>query len=78
MGAFRTWFRRGRIDRDLDRELLAHLDLHTHHLIAAGLTPEEARRRAHLDLGGVSQTKERVRESRAGAWLEGLMDDGRD
>ena len=45
-----TWFgrfrRRAALDRDLDRELQDHLERRTQALIAAGLTPAQARRQA--------------------------------
>ena len=75
---FRTWFRRNRLDRDLARELDTHLDLHVHHLMAGGVSPAEARRRARLELGGVDQVAERVRDVRAGAGLDSAMHDVRD
>ena len=40
-----------------------------------GLSPEEARRAARLELGGIEQVKEDVREVRAGAWLDSLLQD---
>jgi predicted permease len=74
----RSWLRRSKLERDLARELDTHLDIHVNHLIASGLSPEEGRRRARMELGGVDQVKEQVREARAGAWLDQLMHDGRD
>lgn len=47
-------------DDDL-RELQFHLDEHTAQGIAKGLSPAEAHRRARLEFGGVSQTKEDCR-----------------
>ena len=75
---FRTWFRRNRLDRDLARELDTHLDLHVHHLIAGGVSRSDARRRARLELGGVDQVTEQVRDARAGAWLDSAVHDARD
>ena len=75
---FRTWFRRNRLDRDLARELHTHLDIHVHHLIASGVPEAEARRRARMELGGVDQVKEQVRDARAGAWLDQVKHDARD
>jgi putative ABC transport system permease protein len=72
------WFRRNRLDRDLARELDTHLDLHVHHLMAGGVSRAEARRRARLELGGVDQVTEQVRDVRAGAWLDSAMHDARD
>jgi predicted permease len=73
-----TWFRRRRRDRDLDKELRFHLDQHVQDLTAAGLAPDAARRRARLELGGLDQVKERVREAGSGAWVDRLRFDTRD
>jgi putative ABC transport system permease protein len=53
----RLWSRR-KMEEDLEKELRFHLDHHTADLIAKGLDPEEARRRARLALGGPEQVKE--------------------
>src|SRR5436305_2044768 len=53
-----------RYRRELDEELTAHLQFHIDDNIAAGLTPEEAKRQARLALGGVEATCERVGEQR--------------
>src|SRR5262249_52238404 len=74
----RSWFRRRALDRDLDRELQAHLDLHIHHLMTRGVPRHEAVRRARLDLGGVSQVAEQVRDARSGVWLDQMACDVRD
>jgi hypothetical protein len=41
------------LDRDLQAELEVHLALATDEHIQSGLSPDEARRRARLALGGV-------------------------
>ena len=43
-----------------------------------GAPPGDARRLAILHLGGVEQTKERVRSARCGAWLDQIARDVRD
>ena len=60
----RVWglFHRARRDRDLTEELDGHLRMHADDGLRAGLTPEEARRRARIMVGGVEQTKELYRE----------------
>ena len=73
-----AWFRRQRLDRDLEKELQFHVDQHVRDLISAGLSPNVARRRARIELGGMEQVKERVRESRSGAWFDRLRFDTRD
>ena len=50
---------------ELDEELQFHLEHEIGANIARGLPPEEARRIALRDLGGLSQTREAVREVRA-------------
>ncbi len=40
-----------------------------------GMAPEEARRAAKIELGGVEQVKEQVRAVRTGAWIDSLLQD---
>lgn len=72
LGAF---LRPDRAERELARELAAHLALIEEDHQRRGLSPEEARRRARLQLGGVEQTKEIHREQRSFPWLEDLRRD---
>ena len=51
---------RSRIDRDLDAELQAHIALRTEDNLAAGMSPEQARRDALMRFGNQTVTKERV------------------
>jgi predicted permease len=73
-----AWFRRPRLDRELEKELQFHLDQHVQDLVDAGMSPDAARRQARIELGGVDQVKQRVRDSRSGAWLDRLRCDSRD
>jgi predicted permease len=73
-----TWLHRRRLDRELEKELRFHLDEHARQLIAQGVSPQEAHRRARLDLGGFEQIADRVRESRPDAPIEHLLHDLRD
>src|SRR5215216_954098 len=63
------------VDQELSEELRAHVDLLTDQKIRSGLEPEEARRAALLEVGGVEQVKERVREVRSGRPLDDLSQD---
>jgi predicted permease len=65
------------LDRELDAELASALEELAERKQAAGMETEAARRAARLELGGAEQVKERVRESRAGAPLAGLLADVR-
>ncbi len=64
-----------RANRDLDRELAAHLSLLEDGYRQQGLSNEEARRAARVALGGVAQTQERCRDE---ASFRGLSDLWRD
>lgn len=52
--------RRSRLDREMDAELGAHIDLRTAAHIVAGMDPNEARRNALLQFGSRAATQERV------------------
>src|ERR1044072_3054442 len=68
-------FRRRKLDEELERELSFHLDQHTSDLMAQGYSPEEARRRARIALGGFEQVKELCRDARGTRWLSDLVRD---
>src|SRR5215475_7445224 len=72
---WRRLFRRRNQEEELEKELRFHLDQHTADLIAQGLAPEEARRRARLALGGPEQVKEQCRDARGTRWVEDLLQD---
>ena len=67
--------RRSRYEARLDAELQQFIDDAAAAHIRDGLTPDEARRRARIELGGVEQARERVRAYRHGGGLDAL---GRD
>src|SRR5215831_10434007 len=71
----RSLFRRAQADQELDDELRDHLERKTEEYVAQGMTREEARRRARLDLGGIEQTKEKCRDERLVIWLQDLVQD---
>jgi predicted permease len=68
---------RHRAEQDLDDELHAFVDMAAVDRLRDGASPADARRMAVLDLGGVEQTKERVRSARYGAWLDDIARDVR-
>ena len=71
----RALFAAPQLDRDLDDELRSHIEMETEENLRRGMTPAEARRRALLEFGGVTQTAEIYRETRAVAWVEALLQD---
>jgi putative ABC transport system permease protein len=76
-GTWRTLFRKGRLDADLDEELRGYVDQLTERKIRAGLDAEAARRAARIETGGVEQVKEQVRDARAGRAIDALLQDVR-
>ncbi len=68
-------FTRDRIDRDIDAELQAHLDLRADDNLAAGMTPEQARRDARLRFGNPVVLRERTFGADAAPGLERLAAD---
>ena len=72
---FRNIFAKRRNDRELDDEVHSYVDLLANEKIREGMGSAEARRVAQLELGGVEQVKEQVREVRAGAWLDSFLQD---
>src|ERR671931_2966855 len=70
-----NWFRRDALENDLDRELRYHLDRRTVDLTRSGLTEWEARRQATLELGGLVQVQEEVRDVWLTRWLRDFLYD---
>src|SRR5579885_2002555 len=70
-----NWFRRKKLESGLDRELRYHLDRRIIDLERAGLSAGEARRQARLELGGVAQIQEDVRDVWLARWLRDFVYD---
>ena len=64
-----NWFLRKKLESGLDRELRYHLDRRITDLERSGLPTGEARRQALLELGGVAQIQEEVRDIWLSRWL---------
>jgi predicted permease len=69
--------RRDRLERDLDRELRYHVNRRVDDLIKSGMNEPAARRQANLELGGVPQVQEAVRDAWIWRWLDALVRDVR-
>ena len=65
----RNLFLSRRVEVDLDDEIRSHLEMLTEEHLRAGLSPSAARRAARIDLGGIEQVKEHVRDERSGNWI---------
>jgi predicted permease len=74
---WRNLVHKKRSERDLDDEVRAYAAILEDENVARGLPPEEARRRALVEMGGMEQVKEDVRAVRMGALLETVAQDAR-
>jgi predicted permease len=68
-------FRRDDLDRELEAEMSAHIDLAIEGNLKAGMSPEDARRYAFAHFGGTQQAKENHRDSRGLPFIETLAQD---
>ena len=64
-----NWFRLRNLESGLDRELKYHIDRRVADLMHSGLPEAEARRQTALELGGVTQVQEEVRDIWLTQWL---------
>ena len=73
----RRLLQKSRSEAELDQELRFHVDRQIADYVAAGLSPEEARRRARLEFGGLDRVKEEVRDTHWETHLDNLFRDFR-
>jgi predicted permease len=74
---WRNLVHRGRITRDIDDELRGTFEAIEQQHREAGLSPEEARRAATIELGRIESLEESVRDVKAGAFVDGWIQDVR-
>ncbi|MGA9773641.1 MAG: ABC transporter permease [Blastocatellia bacterium] len=72
---WRNLFNKDGIEENLDEEIRSYLELLVETNIKEGLSPAEARRAAFIEMGGVEQVKEKVREVRMGQTLDEMWQD---
>jgi predicted permease len=65
------------MEREIDDEITSHLAEATEEYVRQGLSPEEARRAAQRNFGGVTQTREMYRQVGSFTWLEDVARDVR-
>jgi putative ABC transport system permease protein len=70
-------FHRRKLDAQLDSELRFHVEQQTAESIAAGMNPDEARRSALAQFGGLEYIKEETRDARCTQFVESLVQDVR-
>ena len=73
----RNLFLSRRVGVELDKEVHSHLELLIDENIRAGMSQEEAQRAARIELGGIEQVKEQVRDKQMGNWLHSVISDCR-
>ena len=71
----RSLFHREAAEQDLSDELRYHLEQKTNEYIAGGLSPEEARRKATREFGGLELHKEQCRDTRRVRLIETTLQD---
>ena len=71
----RNLIARKRVERELDDEVRSYEQLLADEKIRNGMSALEARRAARIELGGIEQVKDQVRDIRAGAWFGSLLQD---
>src|SRR5579863_4169440 len=71
----RSLLRRNKVEADLDDELRFHFEHQVEKGVRAGLTPQEATRRARLLIGGIDQVKEECRDARGVRLMDTILHD---
>jgi predicted permease len=68
-------FRKSRVNREIEAELRAHVEMRAEENLAAGMPPEQARREALLRFGNPASTREQVANADAALGLENAAAD---
>jgi predicted permease len=71
----RSLFRRKNVEAEVDEELRFHFEKQVSKFMESGLAPEEAKRLARLQFGGMEQLKEEHRDARGVTFIETLLQD---
>jgi predicted permease len=69
------FFAGSRSDNDLQDELALHVEMATAEHIRRGMRPDDARRQAMLEAGGLTQAAEAVRDQRGLPLIDGIVSD---
>ncbi|HLK66910.1 MAG TPA: ABC transporter permease [Bryobacteraceae bacterium] len=72
---FANLFRPNELYREIDQELEFHLEARVADNLAAGMTPEDARRDAILRFGGRARVMEQSRDADVVLWIESIAQD---
>ncbi len=71
----RSLRRRSELESGLDEEIRFHIDRQTEKNLRAGMGPDEARRRALIQFGGVERVRESTRDQFRSAFVEDFLRD---
>ena len=71
----RNRFRRSRLDRETRDELAFHLASRARDLTESGLTPAPRQRQARIEMGGVENYVDRVRDARGFPFVDEFIQD---
>lgn len=74
-GTIRSLIQKNTLDREFDAELESYVQLLADEMVRRGLSPEEALRKARIEVGASEYVKQRVREERLGAGLDTFLFD---
>src|SRR5690348_6209151 len=70
-----NWFRRGKLEQDLNRELRYHTDRRMDDLMRAGMSEQDARKQVSFEVGGFPQVQEEVRDVWLTRWIRDFLYD---
>src|SRR5262245_27343055 len=71
----RGLFRKRKLDRELDDEIRAHLEMQIEDNLTRGMSPDEAHYQALRKFGGIEQVKESYRDRRSLAVVDSTFRD---
>jgi putative ABC transport system permease protein len=74
---WRNFFHRERTEQELNEQIRSCIERQAAEKLRGGPNVEEGRLASQIEMGGVKQPKEQVREGRAGAWVDTLLRDTR-
>jgi predicted permease len=81
LAVLRSWIHamlhRPRVEVRMDEELQFHIQSYINDLLLAGVAPDQARRRAHVEFGGIEAHKEECRDALGLRLFDELVSDGR-
>ena len=69
------FFHSRKVDAEIDEELVSHLAMLEEESIRQGMSPQDARRAAHLKLGDTAQLRAAHRDARGLPLLDTLLQD---